>query len=60
MWIYARVQRPIEDVTLEFPEIGKKLRLPVVKPSEMLRIKLRGEEIRKAKEKITMQVVKNE
>ncbi|AAL82130.1 pyridine nucleotide-disulfide oxidoreductase [Pyrococcus furiosus DSM 3638] len=60
VWIYARVQRPIEDVTLEFPEIGKKLRLPVVKPSEMLRIKLRGEEIRKAKEKITMQVVKNE
>ncbi|CUX76828.1 NAD(P)/FAD-dependent oxidoreductase [Thermococcus chitonophagus] len=60
VWIYARVARPMEDVVVEFVEIGKKIKLPVVKPAEMLRIKLRAKEISKAEDKITMKVVKHE
>ncbi|NJD99104.1 FAD-dependent oxidoreductase [Thermococcus sp. LS1] len=57
VWIYARVSKPMENVEVRFPEIGKKLRLPVVKPAEMLRVKLRREEIAKARDGITMEVV---
>nr|WP_048055134.1 FAD-dependent oxidoreductase [Thermococcus onnurineus] len=57
VWIYARVSKPMENVEVRFPEIGKKLRLPVVKPAEMLRMKLRKEEIAKARDGITMEVV---
>lgn len=58
--LYARVQKPEENVKLRFPEIEKEVRLPFVKPAEMIRIKLRKEEIAKAKDKITMEVVPNE
>ncbi|NJE42585.1 NAD(P)/FAD-dependent oxidoreductase [Thermococcus sp. GR6] len=57
VWIYARVSKPMENVEVRFPEICKKLRLPVVKPAEMLRVKLRKEEIAKAGDGITMEVV---
>ncbi|MCD6372008.1 MAG: FAD-dependent oxidoreductase [Thermococcus sp.] len=57
VYLYLRVARPMEDIELRIPEIGKKMRLPVVKPAEMLRIKLKAEEIRKA-EKLTVEVVK--
>ncbi|ALM74247.1 NAD(P)/FAD-dependent oxidoreductase [Thermococcus barophilus] len=57
VYIYARVRKPMENVVLNFPEIDKKIRLPVVRPAEMLRIRLRKEEIAKAKDKITMEVV---
>ncbi|NJE46972.1 FAD-dependent oxidoreductase [Thermococcus sp. GR7] len=57
VWIYARVSKPMENVEVRFPEIGKKLHLPVVKPAEMLRMKLRKEEIAKARDGITMEVV---
>ncbi|AEC51439.1 monooxygenase [Pyrococcus sp. NA2] len=57
VWIYARVTRPMEDVLVEFPEIGKRIRLPVVKPSEMLRIRLKGKEVRNV-DRVTMRVVK--
>ncbi|NJE49051.1 FAD-dependent oxidoreductase [Thermococcus sp. 9N3] len=57
VYLYLRVSKPMEDVELRIPEIGKRMKLPVVKPAEMLRIKLRAEEIRKA-EKLTVEVVK--
>ncbi|WP_461863103.1 NAD(P)/FAD-dependent oxidoreductase [Thermococcus sp.] len=58
--IYARVKKPEENVKVRFPEIGKEIRLPFVKPSEMIRIKLRKTDIAKAGDKITMEVVPNE
>jgi len=58
--IYARVAKPEENVRLRFPEIGKEMKLPFVKPSEMIRIKLRKKDIAKAGDKITMEVVPNE
>lgn len=57
VYLYLRVARPMEDVELRVPEIGKKMRLPVVKPAEMLRIKLKAEEIKNT-EKLTVEVVK--
>jgi len=57
VYLYLRVRKPMEDVELRIPEIGKKMKLPVVKPAEMLRVKLKAEEIRKA-EKLTVEVVK--
>lgn len=60
VYIYARVSRPMENVRVTFPEIEKELRLPVVKPSEMLRIKLKAEEMQKAGKEITMEVEKGE
>jgi len=57
VYLYLRVARPMEDVELRIPEIGKRMKLPVVKPAEMLRIKLKAEEIREV-EKLTMEVVK--
>lgn len=60
VYIYARVSRPMENVRVTFPEIEKELKLPVVKPSEMLRIKLKAEEIQKAEKEITVEVEKSE
>ncbi len=57
VYIYARVKKPMENVVLNFPEIDRKIRLPVVRPAEMLRIRLRKEEIAKAKDKITVEVI---
>ncbi|ACS34294.1 NAD(P)/FAD-dependent oxidoreductase [Thermococcus gammatolerans] len=57
VYLYLRVSKPMEDVELRIPEIGKRMKLPVVKPAEMLRIKLKAEEIRKA-ERLTVEVVK--
>jgi len=55
--LYARVQKPEEKVKLRFPEIDKEIKLPFVRPAEMLRIKLKKEELARAKDKITMEVV---
>lgn len=57
VYLYLRVSKPMEDIELRIPEIGKKMRLPVVKPAEMLRIKLKAEEIKNT-EKLTVEVVK--
>ncbi|CAI1491984.1 Putative NAD(FAD)-dependent dehydrogenase [Thermococcus nautili] len=57
VYLYLRVSKPMEDVELRIPEIGKRMKLPVVKPAEMLRIKLKAGEIKKAK-KLTVEVVK--
>ncbi|ASJ01676.1 pyridine nucleotide-disulfide oxidoreductase [Thermococcus gorgonarius] len=58
VYLYLRVARPMEDVELRIPEIGKRLKLPVVKPAEMIRLKLKAEEIQKANKKLTVEVVK--
>ncbi|WP_245250323.1 NAD(P)/FAD-dependent oxidoreductase [Thermococcus stetteri] len=58
VYLYLRVSRPMEDVEIRIPEVGKRLRLPVVKPAEMRRLKLKAEEIQKAGEKLTVEVVK--
>lgn len=58
--IYARVAKPEENVRVRFPEIGKEIKLQVVKPAEMVIVKLRKEEIERARDKITMEVVKDE
>ena len=57
VYLYLRVARPMEDVELRVPEIGKKIKLPVVKPAEMLRIKLKAEEIKRAGKRLTVEVV---
>ncbi len=57
VYLYLRVTRPMENVELRIPEVDKRIRLPVVKPAEMLRIRLKAEEIRKA-ERLTVEVVK--
>jgi len=56
--LYLRVARPMEDVELRVLEIGKKVKLPVVKPAEMVRLKLKAGEIQKTGGKITVEVVK--
>ncbi len=57
VYLYLRVAKPMENVELRIPEIDKRIKLPVAKPAEMLRIKLKAEEIRKA-ERLTVEVVK--
>ncbi|NJE06556.1 FAD-dependent oxidoreductase [Thermococcus sp. M36] len=58
VYLYLRVSRPMEDVELKIPEIGKKLKLPVAKPAEMIRVRLKAEEVRKAEERLTVEVVR--
>ncbi len=55
--LYLRVSKPMEDVELRIPEIGKRLKLPVVKPAEMIRLKLKAEEIRNA-ERLTVEAAR--
>ncbi len=48
VWLYARVSKPVEDALVELPEIGLRRRVPVLKPSETLRLKIsavRGNEL---------------
>ncbi len=40
VWLYARVSRPVEDALVEVPEIGLRRKVPVLKPSEMLRLRV--------------------
>nr|WP_157626204.1 FAD-dependent oxidoreductase [Thermococcus zilligii] len=58
VYLYLRVAKPMEDVELRIPEIGKRLRLPVVKPAEMIRFRLKAGEIQRAEGKLTVEVVK--
>ncbi len=44
-YLYIRVRRPEENVKLVIPEIGKEMKLLRVKPAEMIRIRLRRDEI---------------
>ncbi len=58
VYLYLRVSKPMEDVEVRVQGIEKKIRLPVVKPAEMIRLKLKAGDIQKAGEKITVEVVK--
>ena len=55
--LYLRVSRPMENIELRIPEIGRRVKLPVVKPAEMVRIKLKAEEIGDV-EKLTVEVMR--
>ncbi len=55
--LYIRVQRPEEKVKVCFLEIGKEVKLPVVRPAEMIRIELKREEASKVKDKLTVEVI---
>jgi len=55
--IYARAMKPVKNVAVFFPEIEKKIRLPAVRPAEMIRIKLGKDEIEKSDDEITMEIV---
>ncbi|AEK72677.1 FAD-dependent pyridine nucleotide-disulfide oxidoreductase [Thermococcus sp. 4557] len=57
VYLYLRVARPMEDVELRIPEVGKRVKLSLATPAEMLRVKLKAEEIRDA-EKLTVEVVR--
>jgi NADPH-dependent 2,4-dienoyl-CoA reductase/sulfur reductase-like enzyme len=58
VYLYLRVAKPMENVELRIPEVGKALKLPVVKPAEMIRLRLKAGEIQKAGEKLTVEVVR--
>ncbi len=58
VYLYLRVAKPMENAELRIPEVGKEIKLPVVKPAEMLRLSLKAEEIKKAGETLTVEVVK--
>lgn len=57
VFIYLRVAKPMENVKIRIPETGKEIKLPVVKPSEMVKLRLRREEIARAGKGITVEVV---
>lgn len=57
--VYARVSRPLGRARVVFPEIGKELRLPVARPAEMISVRLRREEIDRAGDRITMEVLED-
>ncbi|WP_148882581.1 NAD(P)/FAD-dependent oxidoreductase [Thermococcus aciditolerans] len=57
VYLYLRVARPMEDVELKIPEVGKRVKLSLATPAEMLRVKLKAEEVRNA-EKLTVEVVR--
>jgi len=54
--LYGRVKKPQEGAILKFREIGDERRYPVVKPSEMFKIKLRPEKIPSNIRELTLEV----
>ena len=54
--LYARVERPVEDSLLVIKEIGLRRRYPVLKPSEMVRIKLSGVDVGDDVKGLTLEV----
>ena len=56
---YGRVNRPDEKVSVRFEEVGCAFKLPIVRPSEMLRFKISAGELSKLQgEKLTVNAVK--
>ncbi len=49
VWIYLRVTRPVRNARLSLRGAGREVRLPVVRPAEMVRVKLMAGEVRRAK-----------
>ena len=58
--IYARAVKPMRDVKVFFPEIEREIRLPAVRPAEMIRIKLKKDEIMRSDDKITMEILSHD
>jgi thioredoxin reductase len=52
---YMRVEKPMEDVWVEIPEIGKKVFRGIVRPPEMVKICLGTKEMKEA-DKLTFQI----
>ncbi|NPA75073.1 MAG: NAD(P)/FAD-dependent oxidoreductase [Euryarchaeota archaeon] len=57
VFLNLRVQKPMDNVYVHLPEIGRKIKKLAVKPSEMLRIRLRQAQIKDVDE-ITVEVRK--
>lgn len=55
--IYARVEKPMENVSIIFPELGKKKVAAKVTPSEMIIVKLGKHELADVEGEITMEVI---
>lgn len=55
--IFARVKKPMENVYVVLRELDKKIPYPVVRPPEMLRIRLRKEELIDLEQTLTIEVV---
>ena len=54
--LYGRVKKPQESAILHFREIGYERRYPILKPSEMFKIKLRAEGIPSNIRELTLEV----
>ncbi|RLF07422.1 MAG: pyridine nucleotide-disulfide oxidoreductase [Thermoprotei archaeon] len=55
--LYLRVKKPERKVKLVFREIGKEIKLPVVKPAEMIRVTILKEELSNIENKLTLEVI---
>ncbi len=49
VWVYSGVRRPMERVELKFEGVNWSMKLPVVRPSEMLRVKLKASDVMDSK-----------
>ncbi|WP_245612436.1 NAD(P)/FAD-dependent oxidoreductase [Palaeococcus ferrophilus] len=58
VYLYLRVARPIENAELRVPEVGRRIKLALATPAEMIRFRLKAEEIQKVGEKLTVEVVR--
>lgn len=56
--IYARVKRPEIRVKINFPEIGREIKKPSVRPGDMIKIDLRAEDLIGVSEGLTMEVIR--
>ncbi|MBS7649397.1 MAG: FAD-dependent oxidoreductase [Candidatus Bathyarchaeia archaeon] len=56
---YGRVSKPEEDVLIRFDEIDRSFKLPIVRPPEMLRLKIPSRDFLKiCGEKLTVNIIK--
>ncbi len=59
--LYSRALRPMERALLKIPELKVSIRVPYVRPAQMLRLCLKPEDILSAKhDRITLEIVKEE
>ncbi len=55
--VYARVRKPLRNVTIKFPEIARKDSRKAVMPGEMIMTRLRKQELNRVKGKVTMEAI---
>jgi thioredoxin reductase len=55
--IYVRVKKPERNVKLHIPEIDWEMKLPSVKPAEMIRVRLDAEDLLKIIDGLTIEVI---